>query len=200
MAGRTWRIALNDAATRPEQLSILLQLVRGWGWEDESRDLLWTMVERLPSEEWPLQTLERVYAAKEDSEGLYRVYQTLLDKHPDSPLLKNNVANLGLLLGRNKERSVELAREVYEVAKTNALIASTYAFALYKQGNTPEALKLMQTFPETELQRPEVALYYAVLLASAGERAKAGQYFSAAEKGHPLPQEKALIAEAKQGR
>ena len=197
MAGRNWRLSLNAAKTRPEQLLVLLQIVRGWGWEDETKDLLWAIVERMPTEEWPLQILERGYAAKEDSDGLYRVYQTLLEKHPESSLFKNNVATMGLLLGRNKARSVVLAREAYDASKTNAMIASTYAFALHTEGKTADALKLLQTFPETELQRPEVALYYGVLLASAGEKGKAEGYFAVAEKGKPLPQEKALMNEAR---
>jgi tetratricopeptide (TPR) repeat protein len=197
MAGRNWRMALNAATTRPEQLFVLLQLVRGWSWEEETKDLLWAIAERLPSEKWPLQTLERAYAAKEDSEGLYRVYQTLLEKNPDSAVFKNNVATLGLLLGRNKARAVELAREAYQAEKTNTTVASTYAFALHSEGKTGEALKLFETFSESELQRPEVALYYGVILASAGERAKAETYFAAAEKGRPLPQEKALLEKAR---
>jgi hypothetical protein len=197
MAGRNWRLSLNAAKTRPEQLLVLLQLVRGWGWEDETKDLLWAIAERIPTEEWPLQILERGYAAKQDSDGLYRVYQALLEKHPESSLFKNNVATLGLLLGRNKAHSVTLAREAYDRVKTNAIIASTYAFALHTEGKTADALKLLQTFPDTELQRPEVALYYGLLLASAGEKGKAEGYFAAAEKGKPLPQEKALMSEAR---
>jgi hypothetical protein len=56
---------------------------------------------------------------------------------------------------------------------------------------------LLQTFPDAELKRPEVALYYGVLLASTGEKGKAEMYFAAAEKGKPLAQERALMAEAR---
>ncbi len=195
MSNRNWRLALSAAKARPEQLLVLLQLVQLWSWDDD--DLLWALVERAPREEWPLKRLMQKYAAKGDSEGIYRVYLALLERNPESAEIKNNVAALGLLLGHNRARSIELAREIYEVAKTNVIIASTYAFALHTQGKTGEALKLMQTFPEAELQRPEVALYYGVLLAAAGEKGKAETYFAAAEKGKPLPQEKALMVEAR---
>jgi tetratricopeptide (TPR) repeat protein len=197
MSGRNWRLALSAAKVRPEQLLVLQQLVQVWGWEDETKDLLWALVERAPKEEWPLKRLMQTYAANGDSEGIYRVYQTLLERNPDSAEIKNNVAALGLLLGRNRARSIELAREVYEGAKTNVIIASTYAFALHTEGKTSEALKLLQTFPDAELKRPEVALYYGVLLASTGEKGKAEMYFAAAEKGKPLAQERALMAEAR---
>ena len=200
MAGRNWRLSLSAASARPEFLLVLLQLARAWAWDDETKELLWVIVGKLPSEEWPLENLRRIYMIKQDSEGLYRVYQALLEKHPHSAELKNNVATLGLLLGHNRARSAELAREVYEVGKTNATLVSTYAFSLYNEGKTTEALALMQALPEADLQNPEVALYYGLLLASAGDVGKAEAYFVAAEKGHPLPQERALLAKARQRR
>jgi hypothetical protein len=48
----------------------------------------------------------------------------------------------------------------------------------------------MQTIPETSLREPTIAVYYAVLLAAAGEREKAGPYFGAAEKAPMLPEER----------
>ena len=104
------------------------------------------------------------------------------------------------MLGRDLARAQALAREVYDAGKTNAMLVSTYAFALHAQGKGAEGLKLMQAFPESDLQRPEVALYYAVLLAAAGERNQAEPYFAAAEKGRPLPEERRLLDQARRGR
>jgi hypothetical protein len=200
MAGRNWRLSLSAASARPEFLLVLLQLARAWAWDEETKELLWAIVGKLPSEEWPLENLRRIYTIKQDSEGLYRVFQALLERHPHSAELKNNVATLGLLLGRDRARSAELAREVYEVGKTNPILVSTYAFSLYNDGKAAEGLALMQTLPEAELEHPEVALYYGLLLASAGDVGKAEAYFAAAEKGHPLPQERALLAKARERR
>jgi hypothetical protein len=52
----------------------------------------------------------------------------------------------------------------------------------------------MQALPEKELQRPGVATYYAILLAANGQRDKAAPFVAIAEKGHPLPEEKRLLA------
>jgi len=85
--------------------------------------------------------LKRGYETQEDSAGLYRVWQTLLERHPQSIIIKNNVATLGLLLGKDRARSLELAREVYEAGKTNVTVVSTYAFALHTEGKSNEGLK-----------------------------------------------------------
>jgi len=98
---------------------------------------------------------------------------------------------LGLLLNR------DLACEVYEAGKTNATFVSTYAFALHVQTNTAGGLKLMQTLLETELQRPNIAAYYAILLAAAGRRDQARPFFAAAEKAQLLPPERRLLAQAR---
>jgi hypothetical protein len=196
-AGANWRLALSAASRRPELLLVLLQLTRAWGWTEETTDVLWAIAGRTRSEDWPLRMLMSDYAAKNDSVGIYRVFQALLERHPDSLELKNNVATLGLLLGRDLARSQALAREVYVAAKTNAALVSTYAFALHAQGKTADGLKLMQGFPEAELHRPEIALYYAVLLTAAGEKNEAGPYFAAAEKGQPLPEERRLLEQAR---
>jgi len=63
-----------------------------------------------------------------------------------------------------------MAREVYESGRTNIIFVSSYAFALHTQGKTGEGLKLMEAFSEEDLQRPEIALYYGILL---GDRATA---------------------------
>ena len=85
---------------------------------------------------------------------------------------------------------------MYEADKTNAICVSTYAFALHTQTNTAGGLKLMQTLPESELQRPSIAAYYAILLTAASEREKARPFFAAAEKAQLLPEERRLLAQA----
>jgi len=198
-ANANWRLALSAASKRTEQLLVLLQATRAWGWTDETTDVLWAIAGRVHAEDWPLRILLSDYAARNDTAGVYRVYQALLERHPASVELKNNVATLGLLLGRDLARSQALAREVYVAAKTNAALVSTYAFALHAQGKTAEGLKLMQSFPEAELHRPEIALYYAVMLAGSGKKNAAEPYFAAAEKGQPLPEERRLLDQARKG-
>jgi hypothetical protein len=175
---------------------MLAQLTDSWGWQKETEDVLWTIVKRSPADEWALQSLLKRLAARDDTAGLYRAYQALLERHPQSLDAKNNFAMLGLLLNRDEARANKLAREVYEADKTNAFGVSTYAFALHTRTNTTAGLRLMQTLPESELQRPNIAAYYAILLAAAGEREKARPFFAEAEKAQLLPEERRLLAQA----
>jgi hypothetical protein len=146
-----------------------------------------------------LRSLLQRYTATANTDGLYRVHQALLQRHPESLELKNNVAVLGLLLNRDVAHSRDLAQQVYLAATTNAALASTYAFALHTQGRTAEGLKLMQSLPDSELLRPNIAVYYAFLLAAQGEREKAKPFIAAAEKNPMLPEEQRLLVQARAG-
>ena len=197
MADVVWRRATDEASGKND--IILAQMAGGWGWQREAENLLWTIAKRSPAEEWALRSLLQRYTATTNTDGLYRVYQVLHQRHPESLELKNNVAGLGLLLNRDVPRARELAQQVYHAAATNAVLASTYAFALHTQGRTAEGLKLMQSLPESELLRPNVAIYYACLLAAQGEREKARPFIAAAEKSPMLPEEQRLLLQARGG-
>jgi len=197
VARASWTRAMNATAARTEYAAGLVQLAVDWGWTDEAEDLLWVVAKRALRETWPLQALMRHYKATTNTLGLYRVHQALFERDSKSLVLKNNLAVYGLLLNRDVSRAGALAQEVYEAEKTNTFFISTYAFSLHVRGKSAQGLKLMGALPEAELQRPEIATYYAVLLSAAGERDKAQPYFAAAEKGPMLPEERRLLAEAR---
>jgi hypothetical protein len=77
------------------------------------------------------------------------------------------------------------------------VFVSTYAFSLHVQGRSAEGLKLIETLKPARLDDPSVASYYGVLLAASGEKEKAQRYFEKAEKAPILPEEMALISEAR---
>jgi Flp pilus assembly protein TadD len=196
-AAAHWRAAVRAAGDRFGTLAVLLQLADRWQRQQDVEDLLWRIVERFPSQRWALRELDRIYAASGNTRGQNKVYAAMLAMVPTDVSLKNNVAATSLLLKINLKQAHELAREVYEAGKTNAVFVSTYAYSLHVQGKTDEALRLMQTIPETSLREPAIAVYYAVLLAAAGEREKAGSYFGVAEKAPMLPEERQLLAQAR---
>src|SRR5207249_8472973 len=135
-ANANWRLALSAASKRTEQLLVLLQATRAWGWTDETTDVLWAIAGRVHAEDWALRILLSDYAARNDTAGVYRVYQALLERHPASVELKTNDATLGLLLGRHLARSLALARAVSVAAKANAALLSTSAVPFHSQAET----------------------------------------------------------------
>lgn len=192
-----WSAAVTEAGRRFGAMAFLLQMAKRWNRPEDTENLLWRIAERFPAQRWTLRELDRLYAADGNTRGQNRVYKALLALAPTDVGLKNNVAATSLLLKADLSRAYELAREVYEAGKTNAVFVSTYAFALYSQGKTDEGLQLMQTLPEAELKHHNIAAYYAVLLAAAGERDKAEPYFAASEKGRLLPEERQLLTQAR---
>ena len=55
----------------------------------------------------------------------------------------------------------------------------------------------MNALAPEQLRQPEIATYYGILLAAAGEHAKATEYLDASEKAGLLPEEKALVDKAR---
>jgi len=196
-AASNWRSAVTQAGDRLGALSSLLQMTERWKRPTDRENLLWRIVGRFPGQRWALHELERSYGTAGNTSGLNKVYDALLALNPNDAGLKNNLAATSMLLKINPTRSYAHARELYANANTNAVFVSTYAFALHVQGKSAEGLKLMQALPEAELQRPEIATYYAVLLSATGARDQAGAYFIAAEKAQLLPEERQLLAQAR---
>lgn len=62
-----------------------------------------------------------------------------------------------------------------------------------------EALALFEQLSRREIEDPSIAVYYGVILASAGQNDEAKKYFTLAAKAPVLPEERKLLTEA-QGR
>ena len=74
--------------------------------------------------------------------------------------------------------------------------AATYAFSLYLQGDVKKALQALAGFSEAELERPQIAAYYGVLLANIGDFSRAAKFLDLGEKANLLPEEKKLVEKA----
>jgi len=195
-----WKSARALAEKRVEAFTALARLVASWGWKKETDEVLQAIVQRYPRQEWAWQELIRTRMAAGDTAGLYRTYKALLEQNTNSLAAKNNVAALGLLLKQDTDAAIERAQEVYEADTNNPVFVSTEAFALHEQGRTSEGLQLMEALPSKALQRPEIALYYVVLLSAAGERERAKPYYIFAEKADLLPEEQRLLDDSRKPR
>ncbi len=193
LAEAYWRRVLNVPGGRGESLAAVAQILTTWGWKSELEEVLWALVKRAPWHEWAWQTLVQSRYAAGDTAGLYQVYSAMVEVKPEVPEVKNNLAALGLLLQRDLDRCRRLAREVYLANTNNPMFVSTYAFALHQQGDSAGALQLLQALPESERQRPEVAVYLAIVLAAQGQWEEARAYAARAADHPMLPEEKRLL-------
>ena len=78
----------------------------------------------------------------------------------------------------------------------NAIFSATYAFALFTEGKTSDALKMMETLKDAQLRHPAIAAYYFVMLVENGSMERAHLFLSAANRAQLLPEEQQLLTAA----
>jgi hypothetical protein len=195
-----WSTALKQAsATRTvDGAMILLRTLKDWRWEPEALNLLWAMTKNPEREADAMAALYQYYADKGDTADLYRVVQRRCDSRPDDDKAQNNRAQLALLLDVDTEHAQETAERLYRKEPANSIYASTYAFSLYRQGKNQKAVQVMSGLKPDELNRPELAAYYAIFLAAAGDKQKSVEYLNRSDGASLLPEEKALVQKARE--
>ncbi len=194
-----WERALQAANGQKAGLVMLLRLAAQWNWPSEGEDILWTIVNRYPGEQWAVQTLSKALYAGGRTRSLMQLFSQEVQRVPSDLSAKNDLAMTSLLLNAQEHKPYDLARDVYQKSPTNAFYVSTYAFSLYLQGKNAEALKVMKTLKPGELQDPARAGYYGLILKATGDRARARTYLDWSAKAHLLPEEKKLFDQAKAG-
>jgi hypothetical protein len=158
--------------------------------EAETQSLLEQLKKDASDAEKTLRMLYEFYASRRDTQELYRVLVHLEKVRPTDLSVRNNLAQISLLLNLNPDQ------EVYEQEPKNPDYAATYAFSLYLQGDVKKALQALAGFSEAELERPQIAAYYGVLLANIGDFSRAAKFLDLGEKANLLPEEKKLVEKA----
>jgi len=194
-----WEQALRSANAQKQSLVMLLRLASEWRWVTEGVDLLQTYVSRYPEEKWASRALTQTYISGGQTRSLVQLFSQELKRNPADLAAKNNLATVALLLNAQELKPNDLAREVYEKAPTNASFAATYAFSLYQQKKSGEALKIMRQLKPQELEFPSIAGYYGVILKATGDTADAKIYLDKAVKTRLLPEEQKLFDQARTG-
>jgi tetratricopeptide (TPR) repeat protein len=191
-----WNAAITAAIKEGRSLLELHNLVESWGWTQGLRELWWAAAEHSSHPDWALAKLNDIYFSEGDTEGLRRVAGRMLERNSSDRNATNNFAICSLLLGLDLQRASDLARDLYQSDPTNAVFASTYAYALHMQGRPGEALQLMNSLPKEQLEQPEIAAYYGLFLATNGETERARHFLSIAKQAELLPEEKKLLIAA----
>jgi Flp pilus assembly protein TadD len=190
-----WAAALKATKNRPQRLAAIAQLAEGWGYSEEAADAWWLIANGNENAKQALIALQRLYKAKQNSHGLLRVAKRALELNPSDLVAANNCASLGLLLtGDSSAR--RLATRLHTENPADPVASSTYAFALFTEGKTREALLEMETLKEAQLRHPVIAAYYFVMLVENGKMELAHSFLSAANKAQLLPEELQLLSAA----
>jgi predicted Zn-dependent protease len=190
-----WTAALKAAKNRTDRLAAMAKLAEGWGYEEEAADAWWLIANGNENAKEALNALQRLYKARQNSRGLLRVAKRALEVNPADLVAANNCANLGLLLNADSS-SRRLATKLHSENPDNAALSSTYAFALFTEGRTTEALRAMEALKEPQLRHPTIAAYYFVMLVENGKMDRAHVFLSAANRAQLLPEEQQLLTAA----
>jgi tetratricopeptide (TPR) repeat protein len=182
------------------RLAALFRLVMTWGWEREGEEILWTVFERYPNENWAPDLLQRRYFERGHTRGLERVFALQFKRSPKDVPLKNNLAMLQLLLKDDLPTAHRLAAEVHDHSPNSAVYASTYAFSLHRQGRSAEGRAVLEALGSETLKVPSIAAYYAVLTHATGDTNTARQHAQWARSARLLPEEEALLEAIGEGR
>lgn len=194
-----WRRALKAASQRVEGLNDLVRRTAAWNWGPELDETLWAIVDNFPIEKGAFLALyDRLYEAG-NTPALHNLLAKVSAFVPLNTELKNNLAVVSLLVYPRGQHGHDLAREVYADDPQNAFYLSTYAYSLHLQGKSSEALKLLESLKKEEIEKPVIAAYYGIILASTGDYARARPYLALGLQAKLLPEEKNLITRAGAG-
>ena len=193
-ADREWNATEKDAKTS-ESLMLLIQAISEWNWENELTNLLWALSKHPEKQKEAFVALYQHYAKTADTQGLYRVLVRLTELDSSNLNVRNNLAQVSLLLNANPDEARRTAAEVYHKVPNNPVYMTTYAYSLMSQGNAKEALRLMSSLNEEQLSDPNISTYYGIFLAANGDE-KARPYLEFGKRANLLPEEKALIEKA----
>lgn len=192
-----WREAIRKVAANPRQIFLLIETVQRWRWRAEEIELLWLAAKDPVKGDEALRSLYVYFLKNGDTQNLYRVLVHRYEAHPADLDVQNNLAQVSLLLNEDTARAQRLARDLFEKDSKNPAYVSTYAFALFAKGDTKNALATMEKLSDTERRQPQIAAYYGMILAEAGDRARASEFLDLAQATNLLPEEKALIEKAR---
>ncbi len=193
-----WQQAMQLAARSPTALNTLARMSAGWGWKEETEDVLWFASGKYPGENWPLTALENLYTGQRDTAGLRRVFRSMAGKDPKDAVARNNFAMVSLLLGTDVAEAQRTAAELHAAEPDNPVFASTQALSLYLQGHPREAAQVLRALGLNRLDDPSLAAYYGIFLSASGDKQTARTYLNKSDKAFLLPEEQVLVARAKQ--
>lgn len=194
-AATEWDLATKAAGKFPLAHLTLARYAVNFGWGDPTESL-WQVARGSKEAIWALGSLYRGYQRIQSTKGMYRVMGRSLELNPSDLDAKNNYAIFALLLRTDVEKAVEIARQVHQERPSNGDYAATYAYGLFLQGKVTEAEEIMRALPAEQVEQPQIATYFAVILAAQNKWQEGSRYLQLARTAKLLPEEKELLDRA----
>jgi len=197
IAGKSaWRRSLLMSSSRLDRLTKLGQLTAAWKWPDERIEVLQEIISSFPKEAWADEELSGLYYANGDTHALASLFNKMYATDPSNIRLKNNLANVLMLLNSDVQKAQRLALESYSSSTNNPFFACTYAYSLLLQSKPDEAAKVVGALNANYLKNPSIAAYYGVVEAESGHKDEAKAALKVAKSARLLPEELELVRKA----
>ena len=193
-----WRAALKESAKNGAALQELAKEASAWGWGPELDETLWVLADNFPMDHGAFLLLYHRLQSAGNTPGLQRLLAKTSAVAPKDIDLKTDLALVSLLLNPTDDKAHMLAHEIYGVAPKNPYILSIYAYSLFLQHRSDEALSLFNGLDSGALTNSAVAAYYGIILAESGKGTKARPYLDLASDAKLLPEERDLVKKARQ--
>lgn len=192
-----WDAALLAAGRRAKSLDSLAKLAAAWGWEQRAEDALWKISATELCPRWVLEKLWGCALKRTSTQQLHRLSRLMVNADPKGIESRNDAIFLGLLLRSPESELHEQAEALQKEAPENPNVIATYGLSLYQRAHADEAVALMQTLTPEQLRVPGTARYYGIFLSATTKRAEAEEFLGLGEGGFVLPEEVALIGQAR---
>ncbi len=197
-AGLTaWQKALRQSERQLASLSRLVRVTAAWRWTPEHTEILNKIIAAFPREKWAADQLVGELYAQGDTRAMEQLLTRIQAANPSDARLKNNLANVLLLLHAETNKACRLAREAFDTAPEDPFFASTYAYSLLLRKRNDEAVQAFSRVQPEYLRIPAVAAYYGAVQAQSGHDNIAKEPLARAEAANLLPEEKEMVRRAK---
>jgi tetratricopeptide (TPR) repeat protein len=192
-----WNNSMVVSESSVPGLRMLVQLAGHWRWERKLEQALWALVQRFPDEQDAWQKLSATALAANDSAKVWRVYSSWARANPGNRQVQVNRAVLGIFIRPSEPGLEGSIEEIARLEPDNPGSRLAQAMVCWRRHRWPEAKALLEGIPIKSSDEPRLALARGLVLASLGEAAAAEAAFAAIPPGVLLPEEAALLADAR---
>lgn len=191
-----WKTAVVAVGNDRYKIGELMRRTEVWKWTEERYDVVWKLFSVMPTHASVQQALIAWEKRHGRTANLNKIFARIAEVDSGDVLARNNLAYTSLLLDSNIARATLIANQLAAEKPKDAFIATTQAFAFFKQGNAAEALSRLESLSAAELSLPDRTLLRAVILARLGQSERAIEMIKGVNLKLVLPEERKLAENA----
>ena len=195
-ANRIWLEAVYAVESNPQALYYLSLVASARGWTGATGRTLSALADSAPSQAGVWNLLAKHESSAGNLPGYYKALGGLMRINPyDIHVASDWVIASVLLRKGDSDEVINIAKRTYDATEPADPWAGTaYAMALLRQRRPQQALEIMNRMTESNRLLPQRAIYVGAILAAAGRKQEALEYFARSEKfkDNNFPEEIAL--------